>query len=106
MNRRLATTLASAAFLAFVSVPAAFSGAHQHSAQEGQQQQEQEQPTPRSGQKVTKEVQSSCPVHPEIKTRTAGKCPKCRMQERAEKQQREKGKGRVRQQQQGNDTND
>jgi hypothetical protein len=56
---------------------------------------------------VTKEVQSSCPVHPEIKARTAGKCPKCRMQERAEKSAREKGKGRVRQQpQQGNDSND
>jgi hypothetical protein len=103
MNRRLATTLASAAFLAFVSVPAALSGAQQQGAQEGQQQ---EQATPRSGTKVTKEVQASCPVHPEIKTRTAGKCPKCRMQERTEKNAREKGKGRVRQQQQGNDTND
>jgi hypothetical protein len=98
MNRRLATTLASAAFLAFVSVPAALSGA--------QQPAPEDQPTPRTGQKVTKAVQSSCPVHPEIKARTAGKCPKCRMQERNEKSSREKGKGRVRQQQQENDAND
>ena len=102
MNRRLATTLASAAFLAFVSVPAALSGAQQPA----QEEQQQQQPTQRTGQKVTKEVQSSCPVHPEIKARTAGKCPKCRMQERSEKSSREKGKGRVRQQQQENDAND
>lgn len=99
MNRRLSTTLASAAFLAFVSVPAALSGAQQPA-------QEEAQPAPRSGQKVTKAVESSCPVHPEIKARTAGKCSKCRMQERSEKESRDKGKGRVRQQQQENDAND
>ena len=98
MNRRLATTLASAAFLTFISVPAALSGA--------QQPAQETQPTERSGQKVTKAVQASCPVHPEIKTRTAGKCPKCRMQERNEKSARDKGKGRVRQPQQENDSNE
>ena len=98
MNRRLANTLASAAFLAFISVPATLSGA--------QQPAQEEQPTQRSGQKVTKAVQTSCPVHPEIKTRTAGKCPKCRMQERNEKSAREKGRGRVRQPQQENDSNE
>lgn len=99
MNRRLANTLATAAFLAFVSVPAALSGP--------QQPAQEDQPTERSGQKVTKAVQSSCPVHPEIKARTAGKCPKCRMQERNERSAREKGKGRVRQpQQQENDSNE
>lgn len=100
MNRRLANTLASAAFLAFISVPATLSVAQQPA-------QEEQQPTQRSGQKVTKAVQSSCPVHPEIKARTAGKCPKCRMQERTEKSARDKGKGRVRQpQQQENDSNE
>jgi len=93
MNRRLANTLASAAFLAFVSVPATISGA------------QEAQPAERSGQKVSKAVQSSCPVHPEIKARTAGKCPKCRMQERSEKSARDKSKSKVRQQP-GTDTNE
>ncbi len=94
MNRRLATTLASAALFAFVSVPAALSGAQP--AQEGQ-------PTERTGQKVTKAVMTSCPVHPEIKARTAGKCSKCRMQERNEKSARDKNKVR---QQQGTGANE
>ena len=98
MNRRLANTLASAAFLVFVSAPVALSGA--------QQPAQEDQPTERSGQKVTKAVQTSCPVHPEIKARTAGKCLKCRMQERNEKSARDKGKGRVRQPQQENDSNE
>jgi hypothetical protein len=93
MNRRLASVLASAAFLTFVSVPAALSGAQQ-------QPEQDDKPVERTGEIVAKAVQASCPVHPEIKARTAGKCPKCRIQERGEKSTREKGKGRVRQQQQ------
>ena len=90
MNRKLATTLASAAFIAFVSVPVALTGAQ--SAQEGQ-------PVERTGQKVTKDVQTSCPVHPEIKARTAEKCPKCRMEARKQKGARDKDKSKAQQQQ-------
>jgi uncharacterized paraquat-inducible protein A len=98
MNRRLATALASAAFLTFVSVPAALTGAQ--SAQEGQ-------PVERTGQKMKKDVQTSCPVHPEIKARTAEKCPKCRAELRKQKGARDRDKNKVQpQQQQGAPAND
>lgn len=38
--------------------------------------------TPRTGEKEAKVVATSCPIHPEVKTRAAGKCPVCRMEER------------------------
>jgi uncharacterized paraquat-inducible protein A len=100
MNRKLTTALASAAFLAFVSVPAALTGAQ--SAQEQKtpaqdEQAQQQQAVPRSGQKTKKDVQSSCPVHPEIKARTAEKCPKCRIEARKERDARAKDKDKVRQ---------
>ena len=73
MNRKLTTALASAALLACAALapsPAA--------AQDGQ--------TPeRTGRRVTKAVTTSCPRHPEVKARSAGKCPKCRMQERRQR---------------------
>jgi hypothetical protein len=95
MKRRLATTLASAALLAFVSAQAASNtqsvqtaDTHTHAAQAA------EQPVERTGQKVTKPVQMSCPVHPEVKARS-GKCPKCRMEERKQTEARAKGKDKV-----------
>ena len=91
MNRRPAAALAFAAFLTFVSAPAPLAGAQ--SAQEGQ-------PVERSGQKTTKDVQTSCPVHPEIKARTAEKCPKCRIEARKLKGARDKDKNKVQPQQQ------
>ena len=97
MNRRLTTALAFAAFLTFVSAPAALTGAQ--SAQE-------EQPVERSGQKTKKDVQTSCPVHPEIKARTAEKCPKCRAESRKQKGVRDKDKNKVRPQQQGEPANE
>ena len=40
-------------------------------------------PMPRTGEKVAaKVVTASCPIHPEVKTVSAGKCPVCRMEER------------------------
>lgn len=88
MNRRIATALATAALFASVSVSAALAGAQ--NAQTGQ-------PAPkieRTGQKQKKVAQNSCPIHPEVKARTPGKCPKCRMEERKQKeaQQKEKDK--------------
>ena len=91
MNRRLATALAFAAFLTFVSVPAAFTGA--------QSAQEEGQPVQRTGQKEKKEIQTSCPMHPEIKARTADKCPKCRAESRKQRGARERDKNRVQPQQ-------
>ena len=99
MNRRLTTALATAAFLTFVSVPAAFTGA--------QSAQQEEQPVQRTGQKTKKDVQTSCPVHPEIKARTAEKCPKCRAELRKQRGARDKDKNKVQpQQQQGAPANE
>jgi hypothetical protein len=97
MNRRLANALATAAFVAFVAAPAALTGA--------QTAQENEAP-PRTGQKATKDVQTSCPVHPEIKARTAEKCPKCRMEARKQQGARDKNKDKVQQQPQGETANE
>jgi hypothetical protein len=88
MNRKVATALTAAALFASVSVSAALAGV-----QNGQA----EQPAPkvvRTGQKQKKVSQHSCPIHPEVKARTPGKCPKCRMEERKQKeaQQKEKDK--------------
>ena len=101
MNRRLATALATAALLTFASAPAAPTGAQ--SPQTAQE--EQQQPVERSGQKTKKDVNTSCPVHPEIKARTAEKCPKCRAELRKQKSARERDKNRV-QPQQGAPAND
>jgi hypothetical protein len=86
MKRRIVTTLASVALLAFVSTQAASTNP---------QTQDEQAATPRTGQKVTKPVQASCPVHPEVKARTAAKCPKCRMEERRQSGARGKDKVKV-----------
>ena len=75
MNRRLATALASAALLAAAALAPAAATAQ---GQEGQAPE-------RTGRRVTKAVTTSCPRHPEVKARSAGKCPKCRMQERRQR---------------------
>lgn len=75
MKRRLATALA-AALLLFAATDGAFNAAAQ--APEA------------AARKATKPVQRSCPLHPEIKARSAGKCPKCRVQQRKMKSAREK----------------
>ena len=98
MKSKIATALASVALLAFVSTQAA-----------SITQQTEQAATPRTGQKVTKPVKTSCPVHPEVKTRSAGKCPKCRMEERKQGAARTKGNGKVQpqpQQQEGVEAND
>ena len=89
MKRRLATTLTSAALLA-LSVTAGLNAGAQ-TAQQG---------PARTGEKTTKTVEQSCPVHPEIKARSAGKCPKCRAEERKMKSARDKDKGKVNRRQQ------
>ena len=99
MKRTFATALASVALLAFVSTQAASTTT----------QQSEQAATPRTGQKVTKPVQTSCPMHPEVKTRSAGKCPKCRMEERKQSAARTKGNGKVQprpQQHEGADANE
>lgn len=79
MHRRLATAFASVALIASASVPARPTALAQN-----------EQAPAHTGQRVTKPVLTSCPVHPEIKARSAGKCPKCRMAERKRKSAWEK----------------
>lgn len=91
MNRKIATALAAAALFASVSVSAALAGA------QNAQNPQAEQPAPkieRTGRKQKKVAQNSCPIHPEVKARTPGKCPKCRMEDRKQKeaQQKEKDK--------------
>jgi len=84
MKRRLTTALASAALLAFAAAtPHLYAGAQTNQGPE------------RTGEKMTKNVQQSCPVHPEFKARTAGKCPKCRAEERKMRGAREKDKNKV-----------
>ncbi|HEV2861058.1 MAG TPA: hypothetical protein VGX48_08635 [Pyrinomonadaceae bacterium] len=94
MNRRLANALAAAALFALVSMPAPA---------------QQDAATPRTGEKNTKSVETSCPVHPEFKARTAGRCPKCRAEERRQNVGREKDKNNVnrrQQQEEGSAAND
>jgi len=95
MTRRLATALASAALFAFISAPSATSVA-------------QTGATPRTGEKTTKAVQSSCPVHPEVKARNASRCPKCRAEERRQRVAKERDQNNVnpRQQAEGTTAND
>jgi hypothetical protein len=87
MNRKLTTALASAALLIFVSTP----GTHTHA----QSVQRDAHGNERTGRKETKEVQASCPVHPEIKARTAEKCPKCRIEARKQQAARAKSNNKV-----------
>ena len=93
MTRRLATALASAALFAFISAPTATSVAQTTGA------------TPRTGEKATKVAQTSCPVHADVKARSAGRCPKCRAEERREKVGKERDKNNVNQRQQAEGTN-
>jgi hypothetical protein len=88
MKRKLTTVLASAALLVFASAP----GTHTH-AQTPQQR--DAQGIERTGQKETREVEATCPVHPEIKARTADKCPKCRIESRKQQAARAKGNNKV-----------
>lgn len=104
MNRRLATALAFAAFLTFASASAALTGAQ--SPQQPAQEEQQPPVVERTGQKTKKDVQTSCPVHPEIKARTAEKCPKCRADMRKQKNARAKDKNKVQPQQQGTPANE
>ncbi|HEX8501290.1 MAG TPA: hypothetical protein VF659_11980 [Pyrinomonadaceae bacterium] len=97
MKRRLATALTTAALLA-LSVTA-WAGA------------QTEQGPARTGERNTKTVLQSCPVHPEFKARSAGKCPQCRAEERKMKSARDKDKGKVsrppqQQQEEGSPAND
>jgi hypothetical protein len=82
MKRRLATALA-AATLAALSLTARLDAAQTNGGIE------------RTGEKTTKVVRQSCPVHPEFKTRSAGRCPKCRADERKMRSAREKGVSRI-----------
>ncbi len=79
MKRRLVTAIAAAALLA-LSVTA---GAQNNEVPE------------RTGERMGKPVVQSCPVHPEIKARSAGRCPKCRADQRNLKSARERDKGKV-----------
>jgi len=92
MTRRLANALATAALLAIVSAPSAVSVA-------------QDAATPRTGEKSTKKVGTSCPVHPEIKARDASRCPKCRAEERRQRAAKERDKNNVNQRQQSEAAN-
>lgn len=87
MTRRLSTALASAALFAFISAPSATSLA-------------QTGTLPRTGEKTTKAVQTSCPAHPEVKARAAGRCHKCRAEERRQRVARERNQNNVNQRQQ------
>ncbi len=82
MTRRIATALASAALFAFISAPSATSVA-------------QTSATPRTGERAGKAVQTSCPVHPEVKARTAARCPKCRAEERRQRVAKERDQNNV-----------
>ncbi len=81
MKRRLATALTTAALLA-LSMTA------------GTDAQTNQGPE-RTGEKNTRTEVQSCPIHPEIKARSAAKCPKCRAAERSMRSQREKDKSKV-----------
>jgi uncharacterized paraquat-inducible protein A len=85
MNRRLTTIFAAAALAVVASAPAALSTAAQETAQESEQ----------TGRRAPRPVTTSCPAHPEIKARSAGKCPKCRMAERNRRSAQEKRERRA-----------
>lgn len=80
MNRRLKNIIAAAALAVVASTPAVLTTGAQ-TTQEG---------TTPAGQSTRKPVTTSCPTHPEIKARSAGKCPKCRMEERKRRSAQEK----------------
>jgi hypothetical protein len=91
MKRRLTNALAAAALLAL-----SLTAGHEAGAQEGQAPE-------RTGVKRAKAVRRSCPAHPEVKARSAGRCPKCRAAERKVMSARDKEASRAAaaQQQQG-----
>ena len=99
MKRRFATALASAALLALSVAAGSDAGAQTN------------QGPARTGQKNERAVAQSCPVHPEIQARSAGRCSKCRAEERKMKSARDKNKGAVNrpqqsQQEEGSSAND
>lgn len=95
MKRRLAITFASAALIASVSTFSAFdTSARTVQTPEG------------AGAKVVKSIRTSCPLHPEVKAASAGKCPKCRMQERKRKSAQAKEKNNPNQSQGGTTVNE
>ncbi|HEX8560740.1 MAG TPA: hypothetical protein VF668_21785 [Pyrinomonadaceae bacterium] len=83
MKRRLATALASAALLALSVTSGLDAGA------------QTAQGPARTGEKNSRQVLRSCPIHPEFKARTAGRCPKCRAEERKMKSARERDANKV-----------
>ena len=78
MNRTLRIIFASAALFVFASTPAVTTTSAQT----------EQETTATQGR--PKPVNTSCPTHPEIKARSAGKCPKCRMAERNRRKAQEK----------------
>lgn len=88
MKRRLATALTSAALLALSVTAGLNAGAQTNQGPE------------RTGEKTAKPIEQSCPVHPEMKARSAGRCSKCRAQERKMKSARDKDKDKVNRRQQ------
>jgi hypothetical protein len=96
MKRRLATALASAALLALSVTAGLDAGAQTNQGPE------------RTGTKRVKAVKQSCPLHPEFKARSAGRCPKCRVVERKMNSAREKerSKGNPPQQEEGSASNE
>lgn len=97
MKRRLATALTAATLAALTLTAGLAAGAQTNEGPE------------RTGEKTTKVVRQSCPVHPEFKARSAGRCPKCRADERKMRSAREKDKSKINrrpQPQEGNAANE
>ncbi|MET0623678.1 MAG: hypothetical protein ABW250_11910 [Pyrinomonadaceae bacterium] len=86
MKRRLAnalTALTAATLAALILTAGLAAGAQTNEGPE------------RTGERTTKVVLQSCPLHPEFKARSAGRCPKCRADERKMRGAREKNKGKL-----------
>ena len=83
MKPRLANALTALVFAALTLAAGFDAGAQTNAGPE------------RTGERTTKVVQQSCPIHPEFKARSAGKCPKCRADERKMRSAREKDKSKI-----------
>jgi uncharacterized low-complexity protein len=101
MNRKVARTLFVAALFASASASVALVGAqtaqNAQTTQNAQATQKEQPALPkieRTGRKQTKVAQSSCPIHPDVKARTPGKCPKCRAEDRKQKEAQQKERDR------------
>jgi sortase (surface protein transpeptidase) len=84
MNKRLVLTLAlSIAGLALTTSPMV--GAHTSHTQKEQEQQgaqkgSRRRPSKQRKSTQTQEVSYTCPMHPDVHSKTAGECPKCGME--------------------------